>query len=159
MQDLLASTKKEGGEKAVDATPNPFPTVRWVRLADGTRSSGELEDRAAQYFERENTIKANADFQGFKDVADHFIKKYGKIDGVSEHVSSVVYEWFEQQLVETVAGSLSMKHRKHWNPDAFDKLISDEALTASVMSRFHLMRQIDRALHSKFGKDLKVGAI
>ena len=39
-----------------------------------------LGDRAAKFIEKENLIKANADFQGFTDVIEYFIEQYPDID-------------------------------------------------------------------------------
>ncbi|MDA8971870.1 hypothetical protein N9F41_00175 [bacterium] len=149
LDTLLASDLKKDGVKASQSDPNPFPIVKWISIKDSTRVEGELDDRAARFFEKENLIKANADFSGFRDVIDHFTGRFGLADGVEQIVPSVVYEWFEQQLVEAVAGSQSMKNRKHWNPDDFERLTSEEALTAITMPRDLIIREIARNLKKR----------
>ena len=58
----------------------------------------------------------------------------------------------EQQLIETVTGALSFKGRPNWNPDEFKTAVSAESLTAAVMTRYFIMREINRAVRQKLGK-------
>ena len=39
-----------------------------------------MEDRAAQYLPSDNLIKINSDFQGFRDIVDHFVNEHPGID-------------------------------------------------------------------------------
>lgn len=152
IEDLLAINIKSGGIKAKEATPNPFPRVDWVSISQGTRDPGELEDRAALYIQSENLIKANKDFRGYQDVIDHFLNIYKDVDGSQAVVSDIVIEWFEQQLVESVAGILSMRNRKLWSLDDIERALSQESLTACIMQRFHLITQVNRNVRSRLGK-------
>ncbi|TLU61219.1 sensor histidine kinase [Thalassotalea litorea] len=154
VEDILTGRRKNSGSKAKEVRPNPFPRVDWVSLREKTRDEGELEDRAALYISSENLIKANKDFMGFQDVIHHFLTEYKDVPNSAEVISDTVMEWFEQQLMESVAGILSMKNRKMWSNEDIDKALSEECLTASIMQRFHLIREVNRILSSKLGKPL-----
>lgn len=152
VKQLLSALKKSGGPKGEEVLSDPFPRLDWVTVLNGTRNAGDMEDRAARYIEKDNLIQANKDFQGFKDVVQHFNKQWELVPGAAELVADQVYEQFEQLLIEVVAGALSFKGRKHWNPHEFKQAVSDEALTTAVMTRFYLVREINRVLRSKLGK-------
>ena len=96
-----------------------------MSLDDGTRSQGAIEDRAAQILVADNRILANADFQGFKDIIEHFCGTYSAIEGAEVIIKDVVQEVFEQQLIESVTGTLSLKNRPEWKPEEFEKAISE----------------------------------
>lgn len=150
--ELLSTLRKAGGARSDELNPNPFPRLDWVSTTNNTREPGEIEDRAARFIERDNLIKANKDYQGFRDVLDYFIKRYQHIPGASEAIADPVYEQFEQLLIETVAGAMSLKGREHWSPDDFETAVSDEALTAAVMTRYHIVKAINQSLRSRLGK-------
>ncbi|MNR36034.1 hypothetical protein D3C85_1539220 [compost metagenome] len=76
----------------------------------------------------------------------------GTIDGV---VTDVVHTWFEQALIETVIGLQQLKGSKEWGPDPMDVALSEEALTATVMQRYHVHNQCRRDLGAKLGKALQ----
>lgn len=150
MEILLSSRKDSGGVSAEEVSPSKFPKFAWISIADGSRGFGELEDRAAEYIEHDNLIRANADFQGFTDIVEYFTKQYLEIEGAGAIIKIEVYEAFEQQLIETVTGSLSLRNRPKWNPDDFNNSTSEEALTAAVMSRYHIITYIKKQIHEKF---------
>lgn len=151
-KDMLASLLKDGGANAEAVKPDPFPRVDWVSLAEGTRDDNEMEDRAARFLVKDNLIKANKDFQGFKDIIAFYMKQYQHIPGSDTVVPDVVRELFEQQLIENVAGALSFRGRKHWTPSDFDDAVSEEALTTAVMGRYYLMQTAKRMLNQRLGK-------
>ena len=140
--DLLSTLRKAGGTSSDEVNPDPFPRLDWVSTENETREPGEIEDRAATFIERDNLIKGNKDYQGFKDVIDYFVKRYQHVPGAPEVVADLVYEQFEQLLIETVAGAMSLKGRKHWTPDEFGAAVSDEALTGAVMTRYHIVKAV-----------------
>ncbi len=152
LEAILLSGVKEGGLRADEVTPDKFPEVRWISIVDGTRSPDELDDRAAEYLEKDNLIRANADFQGFVDIIEHFSALYAEVPGSESIVKNDVQEVFEQQLIEVVAGALSFKNRPKWTPDQFKQAVSEEALTAAVMCRYHLVNHIRRSVGGKLGK-------
>jgi len=151
-RSILASILEAGGIKAESVNPDPFPRVDWVSIEDGTRDEGEMEDRAACFLEKDNLIKANKNFQGFKDIIAYFIETYKHAPGYDSIVPDIIKELFEQQLIETVAGSLSLRGRRHWTPDHCKAALSEEALTAAVMSRYYLMQMARRMLNQKLSK-------
>ena len=110
-----------------------------------------LEDRAAQFIPTANLIKANQDFQAFKDVIDHFCGAFKDVDGAEQLVVSIVQEAFEQQLVEAVAGAMSLKNRPLWKTTDFDAAISEEALTLAVMPKYHLILFIKKQIKERLG--------
>ncbi len=146
---LLSSRKEKSGVLAEEVFPSKFPKLVWISSSDGTRGGDELEDRAAEYIETDNLIRANADFQGFTDIIKFFIDQFPDVEGAGEIIKNEVNEAFEQQLIETVTGALSLKNRPRWNPDDFKNSISEEALTAAVMSRYHIITYIKRQIKNK----------
>lgn len=152
IEALLLASRKDTGLQAEEVSPDNFPVVRWISVADNNRSPDELEDRAAEYLEKDNLIRANADFQGFTDIIEHFAQLYGAEEEAEQVIKNEVQEAFEQQLVEVVTGALSLKNRPRWNPEQFDQATSEEALTVAVMCRYHLINFIQRRIGSQLGK-------
>ncbi|MCI0335068.1 MAG: ATP-binding protein [Planctomycetes bacterium] len=137
------------------------PIVKWVSVADGTRSSDFLEDRAAKYLPQANTIQANADFRVFTDMVARWRKFYTHVPGVETAVEVVVREWFQQQLVETVLGALALrKTSSTWSEVEAEELWSENALTSAVLPRYHVDLSIKRTLGQKIGtlKGQEVGS-
>jgi hypothetical protein len=62
-----------------------------------------------------------------------------------------VHEWFEQALVETVIGCQALQGERQWSPADIGKALSEEALTAAVMQRYHVANSIKRSLGAKMG--------
>jgi hypothetical protein len=152
--DLLASMLAADGQDAMPtADMEPvFPETYWVSEADDppTRAEGELDDRAAQYLPDDNLIKINGDFRVFVDMVDHWCHEYG-LSADNEIVISIVREWFEQALIETVIGAQQLQGDRRWSSDDIDKVLSEEALTAAVMQRYHVANAIKRSLGTKMG--------
>lgn len=157
-EDFLMSGLKDGGVPSEEVSPDKFPQLTWVSVEEGTRDKEEMEDRAAQYLPKDNMILANADFQGFKDVIEHFAEQYSEIDGAVIMVTDVVQEVFEQLLIETVTGAQSLKNRPKWRPEEFERAVSEEALTAAVMSRYFLLIHVKRQLGDRF-KSIKLASV
>lgn len=149
LDELLLSVRKESGVSVVQLNPDQFPEVKWISIMDKTRAIDELDDRAAEYIEKDNLIVANADFQGITDIVKYFVAQFSDIDDIGTAVREEVQEAFEQQLIEVVTGALSFKNRPKWNPDQFASAVSQEALTAAVMTRYHLINQIRRSLGNR----------
>lgn len=149
---ILASMTKPGGINSSPSTPDPFPEVKWVSLSEGTRDKDEMEDRAAQYLPSDNLIKINSDFQGFRDIINHYVNDHQGIEGAGVIIRDSVREAFSQILMEAVAGTIGLKGRKHWDPDGIKSAYSEEALTTVCMLRYHQMENIKRTIGSKLGK-------
>ena len=67
-------------------------------------------------------------------------------------VQEIVHQWFEQSLVETVIGIQQLRGSKEWGPDELERALSAEALTGTVMQRYHVYIACRRELGAKFGK-------
>lgn len=127
------------------------PIVKWVSIQEGTRTKELLEDRAAQYLPQANMIQANADFRVFTDMIERWKRFYGHVPSTSPVVESVVKEWFQQQLVETVLGALALRRSGNWSEQEIEKLWCEESLTSAVLPRYHVDQNIKRALGQKLG--------
>jgi hypothetical protein len=156
---LLAAMLADQGQPADEVVPpeQDLPRVQWVSLTDNTRAPGTLDDRAAKYISEDNLIQANGDFRVFNDMADYWCDQY-KLERGSKLVTEVVREWFEQALVETVIGCQALQGEKEWSPNEIEIALSEEALTASVMQRYHVANSIKRSLGSKMGSLTKEAA-
>ena len=144
---FLAAKGVPGEELRVDIQPE----VRWVSVADGTRTSPDLEDRAAKFLPQQNMILANGDFRVFTDMVDRWCKQYNHVPEAREAVQDVVREWFEQQLIETVMGVQALRDARQWSVQDVEKTWSEEALTAAAMPRYHVDIAVKRALGAKLG--------
>jgi hypothetical protein len=87
----------------------------------------------------------------FTDMVDRWVDFYGDVPGARGEITEVVREWFEQTLIETVMGMQALKDGREWSIDNIRDALSEEALTAAVMTRYHVDVAIKRALGSKFG--------
>jgi hypothetical protein len=144
---FLAAKGVPGEELRVEIQPE----VRWVSVADGTRTAPDLEDRAAKFLPQQNMILANGDFRVFADMVERWCKQYSHVAGARETVLDVAREWFEQQLIETVMGLQALRDARQWSVQDIDKTWSEEALTAAVMPRYHIDIAVKRALGAKLG--------
>lgn len=149
--DIYALFADSGNTPAEEVGGIADPIVKWVSVRDGSRTGDFLEDRAAKFLPQANTIQANADFRVFTDMIDRWRKFYGQASGVEATVESVVKEWFQQQLVETVLGALALRKSGNWSEQEVEALWSEEALTSAVLPRYHIDVCIKRSLGSKIG--------
>jgi len=92
----------------------PEPKVQWISVKDGTRTPPDLEDRAAKYLPQQNLLMINGDYRVFNDMVDRWSQKYSQVSGARPVVESVVREWFEQQLVETIMRALAIRGSSQW---------------------------------------------
>jgi hypothetical protein len=70
-------------------------------------------------------------------------------------VTDVVHVSFEQALIETVIGLQQLKGSKEWGAEQMDVALSEEALTATVMQRYHVHNQCRRDLGANLVKHFK----
>ncbi len=68
-----------------------------------------------------------------------------------EVTEEVIRGWFEQALVETIIGIQGLMNRKDWTQVNIGAALSEEALTASVMQRYHVHYAAKRELGVKIG--------
>ncbi|HEX9248048.1 MAG TPA: hypothetical protein VF856_01040, partial [Gemmatimonadaceae bacterium] len=64
-----------------------------------------------------------------------------------------VRRWFEEALAQAVVVLRPLMHDARWGPKAFETAVSDEGLTASVVShRWLLISAIKRGLAGRLGR-------
>lgn len=149
--DLFAAFINDDGQVGdKQKGENKLPKVVWVSALNGTRAENDLEDRAARYVARDNLITANADFRFFEAYIEALKLDYPHA-GV-EHIKSVLHEWVEMQLIESVMGIQSLQGSPTWSDaNTLDEALSEVALTTAVMPRYATYSQIKRNLSQKVG--------
>lgn len=149
--NVYAIFEKADGAAGKRVKPDPFPSVRWVSVRDGTREYGDIEDRAAKLLPDQNLLLINADFRVFADMTAHFAKELADVPEAIALVQDAVRGWFEQALVESVMGVQGLANSKEWTPTDIEAALSEESLTAAVMQRYHVHFAVKRELGSKLG--------
>lgn len=149
---IYSAFLKKGGENAEPVNPDIFPLVHWVSLEDHTREPGDIEDRAARYVPEQNALLINADFRVFCDMVEYWWKPFDRRAEVRPVIVDAVRGWFEQELVETVLGVKALEASKEWSRDNIRSALSEEALTAAVMPRYHVNNSVKRELGTKLGR-------
>lgn len=146
--------EKKDGTQSKKIESDPFPIVKWISVEDGTREEHDIEDKAAKYLVEQNTLLVNADFRVFKDMIYKLCKEKETTQNfnIEKTVEEVVHSWFGQALVETVIGVQQLKGGKEWDSNVVKSALSPEALTASVMQRYHVHIACRRELGAKLGK-------
>lgn len=149
--DLFAAFINEDGQTGEKQKgDNKLPKVVWVSALNGTRAENDLEDRAARYVARENLITANADFRYFEAYVEALKLDYPHA-GV-DHIKSVLHEWVEMQLIESVMGIQSLQGSPTWSDaNTLEDALSELALTTAVMPRYATYSQIKRNLSQRVG--------
>jgi hypothetical protein len=127
------------------------PAVTWVTVADGTRTPPDMEDRAAKFLPQQNRLLINGDFRVFIDMVKRWCDRYANVPGSKPVVEQIVREWFEQQLVEAVLGAQTLRDSRYWTVNEIEKLWTEEALTATILPRYHIENNVKRALGAKLG--------
>ena len=95
--DVYSLFASDAGQPAEAVNRSIEPSVRWVTSEDGTRTEGDLEDRAARYHADQNLLLINGDFRAFTDMVDWWKHLYGHVVSSEGVVRDIVREWFEQQ--------------------------------------------------------------
>ncbi len=156
--NVYALFERKGGAPGEKVHPDVFPKVDWVTTDDGSRAPEDIEDRAAKYLADQNHLLINADFRVFRDMAKHLAASYKDIPSADSMVKDTVQAWFEQALVEAVIGLQALRNSKHWSADEIQRALSEEALTACVMQRYHIYTAAKRELGAKFGSARQAAA-
>lgn len=141
----------QDGVPATEIAGGAHPQVKWVSVGDGTRISPDLDDRAARYLHDQNQLMINGDFRVFTDFIERWTKNYDSAAGASDTVRDTVREWFEQALIETVIGTRALQGSKEWSIGDVKDSLTEEALTAAVMPRYHIELAVKRALGARLG--------
>jgi hypothetical protein len=116
--------------------------------------------RAATYTKATHVVTANALFGFFQDMVEwafEEVKKRALSEIDDETIRGMcddeVRRWFEQALTETVVVLRPLARDEKWGPKVFDTGLSDEGLTAAVIShRWHMMSAIKRGLAGRLGR-------
>jgi len=139
--------------KRVDA--DPLPRVVWDE--DGqTVAAG----RAAAYTRANHVLTANAKFDFYLDLlewsrteAKNRVATEIDDETLRRICEDEVRRWFEEALSQAVVVLRPMAHDERWGPSVFDTGLSDEGLTAAVVShRWLLISAIKRGLAGRLGR-------
>lgn len=149
--NIYALFLADEGQPGEEVFTNNEPEVAWITVEEGTRTPGFLEDRAGKFLPEQNLLQINGDFRGFTDMVSRWCQFYADTPGARRDIVDVCREWFEQSLVETVLGVQALKDSREWTVEDIGKSLSEEALTAAVMPRYHIDVAVKRALGAKLG--------
>lgn len=149
--DIYALFAVDEGDPGEEVFAEVDPDVRWVAVEDGTRVPPLLDDRAAKYLAEQNEILINGDFRVFTDMVDRWHERYLEAPGARPVVEDTVREWFEQALIETVLGVQALSGSQEWSVEDISRALSEEALTAAVMQRYHIDHSVKRVLGARLG--------
>jgi hypothetical protein len=151
--NVYALFEKRGGENGDRLETNNLPDIEsvWVSVDDGTRATPHLEDRGARYDQRHNRLEINADFRAYRDLVQRWTDRYPGAPGASIVVSDCVAQWWEQALIETVFGVLALRGSPYWSERIVAEGLSEVALTAAVMQRYHYDSVVRRELAKILG--------
>lgn len=150
MGNIYSLFTKKGGASGDKVSPDPFPKVDWISRATKTREPGQLEDRAARFLLSQNYLQINRDFRVFEDMVDYWFKEFGSRAELKKSIEDVVKLWFEQALTETIIGVQALRNSREWSSADIETALSEVALTAAVMQRYHVNYSIKRELMAKF---------
>jgi hypothetical protein len=142
----LAMTPEPAGKRKTVA----YPDVHWVNVKDGTRQPGEMGNRAGCYCPEPNVLKINEDFPAFAQLVQLVHAQAGCEACLLPVVKGVVRGWYEQALIETIVGAQAMR-RCGMSDQDISALTSEEALSAAVLSRYHLSKAAKWELGTKLG--------
>jgi len=139
--------------KRVDA--DPLPRIVWDEEGQ-TVAPG----RAATYTRASHTVTANASFDVYLDLLEWSraeAKNRLATDIDDETLRRIcedeVRRWFEEALSQAVVVLRPMAHDERWGPSVFETGLSDEGLTAAVVShRWLLISVIKRGLAGRLGR-------
>ncbi|MGE3181047.1 MAG: ATP-binding protein [Phycisphaerae bacterium] len=151
--------EKKSGTSASKVRADPFPEVKWLTAAEGTRDPDDLADRAARFIEPQNLLLINGDFRVFVDMITRILNDIGDRDSVFATVQDAVRTWFEQALTETILGVQALRGSREWSNDQIRFALSEEALTASVMQRYHVYIAAKRAVSARIGRSSQITAV
>lgn len=157
--DYLADLVEAEGEEAVAVAAVPKePTVMWVSLGAG-RETDEMEDLAAEIPGDQVTgdiIKANADFRGYRDIIEHFANEFNQAgdDSIQKIIVEYVREWMGLQLLEAVMTIRNLSNGRTWTTKEIALALSPYALTAVLMTRYHVVEKVKRQLTTDLARVL-----
>lgn len=139
--------------KRVDS--DPLPTVVWDDEGQ-TVAAG----RAATYTRATHVVTANPKFDFYLDLLE-WSREEAKSrlgtdideDTLKKICQDEVRRWFEEALSQAVVVLRPMAQSEKWGPNVFETGLSDEGLTAAVIShRWLLLSAIKRGLAGRLGR-------
>lgn len=136
----------DGGQPGREVRDRFDIKVDWV-----TEIEVGAVDRAAHYTPETNHLLINQDFRVFTAFIERWQKLYKHVPGAAQVVLEVVHEWFEQQLIEVIYSVDYLRGDRQWSQTDIATIVSDEALTAAVLPRYHIEMAVRRTLGSKLG--------
>jgi len=134
---------------------DPLPKIVWDE-SGSTVPAG----RAATYTRTSHVVTANATFDFYVDLLEWSVQE-AKSRSVTEiddatlkHIcEDELRRWFEEALALAVVALRPMAHDVRWGPMVYTTGLSDEGLTAAVMShRWLLMSVMKRGLAGRLGR-------
>jgi hypothetical protein len=140
---------KEGGEEGRQIKGQACPRIEWVSIKDGTRDPSFIEDRAAHYAKEAHFLSINADFRIFDDLITLIELRNPDVPGGRSVIEERVRHHVAMSLTETVLTFQGISGSKEWPEDAMDKGLSEEALTAAVLPRQHIVHAVETELKMK----------
>jgi hypothetical protein len=134
---------------------DPLPKIVWDEEGR-TVPAG----RAATYTRTSHVITANARFDSYLDLLEWSIEeaKSRVASDVDQETLRRICEdevrrWIEEALAQAVVVLRPMAHDARWGPNVFTNGLSDEGLTAAVVShRWLLISAIKRGLAGRLGR-------
>lgn len=137
---------KRDGDKAEQVKDVLEIDVRWISPEEFAS-----EDRAAHYVPETRTLLINEDFRVFTGQIEYWINAYGAPSGSVSVIVDTVRLFYELILYETVLRAEQLRGDIEWTGEAFENLISDEALTAAILPLYHIKNSVQHILAIKLG--------
>lgn len=152
---LRRAREEQGRRRAADpANSDQLPTVVWTDDAQVVSTN-----RAAIYTPTQHVVTASTAFEFYRQVL-----AWAEAEGTSRAPAGMeeatvraicedeVQRWYSQALIETVVRLRPMAHVGLWGPSVFKTGLSEEGLTAAVVSQgSHMVRAIKTGLGISLG--------
>lgn len=141
--------------RVLKVNPDPLPRIVWEK--DG---SSVPAGRAATYTHASHVVTASERFDLYQNLLEWSVEEArnrvsSEIDETTLRTicEDEVQRWFAQALSEVVVVLRSMLHDERWTPVAYERALSDEGLTAAMVShRWLLLSAIKRGLAGRLGR-------
>lgn len=140
---------------------DPLPKIVWDE--DG---STVPPGRAATYTRASHVVTANAHFDFYLDLLEWSVDEAKNrvasdvdLETLRKICADEVRRWIEESLAQAVVVLRPMAYDGRWGPKVYDTGLSDEGLTAAVVShRWLLLSAIKRGLAGRLGRMKEVAA-
>jgi hypothetical protein len=149
-----AREERERLMQASKVNSDPTPQIVWDR-SGSTVPAG----RAATYTPRSHVVTVSARYSFYLDMVQWAVEEGRQRaaeldeDSIRSVAEDEVQRWFEQALTDCVVVLRPLAHDEVWGPMVYNTGLSDEGLTAAVVShRWHMMSAIKRGLAGRLGR-------